>query len=318
MKGLTDIPGILVGHATDLDAVTGCTAILCPGGATAGVDIRGSATGSSQTDVLTPMHLNEKIHGLCLAGGSAFGLEAAAGVVRYLESKGYGFPTGAGVVPLVPAAILYDLGIGKKGIRPGREMGFAAAAAASDAEVEEGSVGAGTGATVGKLYGMAQAMKTGIGSATVWLDGPYAGIRVAALAAVNAFGDVRDPESGHILAGARVSAESRDFADMAYQLKRGARGGFKKENTTLVVVATNARLNKIEANKLAQFGSIGVARTITPVWTTSDGDITFALSAGEDRADLTALGVAAAEAVASAVMRSARMSHTVAGIPGKL
>ncbi|MEZ5353329.1 MAG: P1 family peptidase [Bryobacteraceae bacterium] len=316
MKGLTDIPGLLVGHATDRQAVTGCTAILCPDGATAGVDIRGSATGSLQTDVLTPLHLNEKIHGLCLAGGSAFGLEAASGVVRFLESKGHGFPTGAGVVPLVPAAILYDLGVARKGVRPGREMGFAAAEAATSDAVAEGCVGAGTGATVGKLYGMAQAMKSGIGSATVWLDGPYAGIRVAALAAVNAFGDVRDPESGHILAGARVSPQSGQFADMAFQLKRGARGGFRNENTTLVAVATNARLSKIEANKLAQFASIGVARTISPVWTTSDGDITFALSLGAERADLTAIGIAASEAVSAAILRSVRLAESLPGIPG--
>jgi L-aminopeptidase/D-esterase-like protein len=315
MKGLTDIPGILVGHATDRNAATGCTAILCPAGATAGVDIRGSATGSSQTDVLTPLHLNERVHGICLAGGSAFGLEAASGVVRFLAEKGIGFPTGAGVVPLVPAAILYDLGIGSKAVRPGVDMGRTAAADATDAPVAEGSVGAGTGATVGKLYGYARAMKSGIGSATVWLDGDLAGVRVAALAAVNAFGDVRDPESGHILAGARTSPDGREFADMAYQLKRGASGGFSKENTTLVVVATNARLNKIEANKLAQFASIGVAKTIAPVWTTSDGDITFALSAGSARAGLTALGIAAAEAVATAVVRSVRMAESLAGVP---
>ncbi|MEZ5399741.1 MAG: P1 family peptidase [Bryobacteraceae bacterium] len=316
MKGLTDIPGILVGHATDRDAVTGCTAILCPQGATAGADVRGSATGTSQLDLLSPMHLNAKVHGICLSGGSAFGLEAAAGVVRFLESKGHGFPTGAGVVPLVPAAILFDLGVARKGVRPGREMGHRAAEAATGDAVAEGSVGAGTGATVGKLYGVANAMKSGIGSATVWLDGPCAGIRVAALAAVNAYGDVLDPESGHILAGARTSPEGREFANMAYQIKRGARGGFRGGNTTLVVVATNARLSKIEANKLAQFGSLGVARTISPVWTTSDGDLTFALSLGEDRADLTALGVAAAEAVAAAVQRSVRMAESLGGVPG--
>lgn len=308
--------GLLVGHATDLEGMTGCTAILCPQGAVAGVDIRGSATGSSQIDVLSPLHLNERIHGICLSGGSAFGLEAALGVVRFLESKGIGFPTTAGVVPLVPAAILYDLAVGSKSARPTRETGERAAAAATGDAVEEGCVGAGTGATVGKLYGISQAMKAGIGSSTVWLDGPYAGVRVAALAAVNAFGDVRDPETGHIIAGARMSPQSTDFADMAYQIKRGARGGFRKENTTLVVVATNARLNKIQANKLAQLASIGVARTIAPVWTTSDGDITFALSYGSEKADLTALGIAAAEAVADSVVRAVRMARSMAGLPG--
>jgi L-aminopeptidase/D-esterase-like protein len=236
--------------------------------------------------------------------------------MRYLEKKGIGFPTGAGVVPLVPAAILYDLGIGRRGVRPGREMGEAAAAAASDAPVEEGCVGAGTGASVGKLYGLKQATKSGIGSATVWLDGDYAGVRAAALAAVNALGDVRDPETGHIIAGTRRSEDSMDFADMAYEMKRGARAGFRPENTTLVVVATNARLTKVQATKLAQFASIGVARTISPVWTTSDGDITFALSCGEEKADLTALGIAAAEAVADAVLRAVRKARTMGGIPG--
>jgi L-aminopeptidase/D-esterase-like protein len=316
VKGLTDIPGILVGHATDTEAITGCTAILCPRGAVAGVDVRGSATGSLQLDVLSPLHLNERVHGICLAGGSAFGLEAASGVVRHLEKKGIGFPTGAGVVPLVAAAILYDLGIGRGGGRPGREMGEAAAAAASDGAVEEGCVGAGTGATAGKLYGLKQAAKSGIGSATVWLDGPYAGVRVAALAAVNAFGDVRDPETGHIIAGARRSEDSMDFVDMAYEMKRGARGGFRPENTTLVVVATNARLSKAQVNKLAQLASIGVARTISPVWTMSDGDITFALSCGEEKADLTAIGIAGAEAVAEAVIRSVRTARTMGGVPG--
>ena len=327
MKGLTDIDGILVGHATDTVAITGCTAIIGPpGGMTAGVDVRGAATGSMQLDVLAPLHSNQRIHGICLSGGSAYGLEAGSGVMRFLERKGIGFPVGsAGIVPLVPSAILFDLGIGKKGVRPGREMGERAAGAATNAAVEEGSVGAGTGATVGKLYGLARAMKGGVGSATVWLDGEgLAGVRVAAMAVVNALGDIRDPESGHIIAGARVSNTSREFADAAYQLKRGAaaRGaGFNFQeaqpaNTTLVVVATNARLDKLQATRLAQQASIGVAKTISPVWTGSDGDICFALSAGDREPEPMALGIAAAEAVSQAIVRAVLRARSLGGVPG--
>src|SRR5258707_942372 len=197
MKGLTDIPGIRVGHASDFDALTGCTVILCDGGAVAGVDIRGSATGTSEMDVMSPGHVTDRVHAVTLAGGSAFGLEAASGVRRFLERNGIGFDTGVAKVPIVPCAILYDLGIGKASVRPTREMGEAAAAAATADAVKEGAVGAGTGATVGKLVGgMRQAMKSGVGSYTVSLEGPFAGVRVSALVAVNAVGDIRDPQSG--------------------------------------------------------------------------------------------------------------------------
>src|SRR5437016_6213602 len=256
MKGLTDIPGILVGHASDYDGLTGCTAILCEGGAVAGGDIRGQATGTHEWDVLSPNHVTDRIHGVMFAGGSAFGLEAASGVTRYLEHKGVGFETAGGRVPIVPAAILYDLSFtkmfAKKSARPTREMGEAAAAAATDKAVEEGCVGAGTGATVGKLFGMERAMKSGIGSWTVELGGSLAGVKVAALAAVNAVGDVIDPATGKIVAGARTAANSRDFANTAKSMKSGSTGGFSRSNTTLVVVATNARFNKVEANTLAR------------------------------------------------------------------
>jgi L-aminopeptidase/D-esterase-like protein len=316
MKGLTDIPGIRVGHASDYEALTGCTVILCEGGAVAGVDIRGAATGTEEFDVLTPAHLTDRIHAVTLAGGSAFGLEAASGVRRFLEQKGVGFDTRAAKVPLVPCAILYDLGIGKPNIRPTREMGEAAAAAASDGAVAEGAIGAGAGAAVGKLFGMKQAMKSGIGSATVWLEGQHAGVGVAALAVVNAFGDIRDPKTGKLVAGARRSPDSLELADTARQMKRGARGGFRQENTTLVVVATNARLSKVEASKLAQLAAIGMARTITPVWTMFDGDLVIALSAGGKTPDINALGVAAGEAVADSVIRAIRHAPSLGGLPG--
>ncbi len=316
MKGLTDIPGILVGHASDYDALTGCTAILCEQGAAAGVDVRGSATGTEEFGLLDPMHVTERIDAVVLAGGSAFGLEAASGVRRYLERKGVGFKTAAGPVPLVPAAILYDLGIGKKHVRPTREMGESAAANASDKAVVEGAVGAGTGATVGKLFGMKMAMKSGVGSFTVELPG---GVLVSSLAAVNAFGDVVDPENGKVVAGARVAADSREFANTARSMKErkpGAQGGFARENTTLVVVATNAQLSKVGAAKLAEFGSAGMARAISPAWTMFDGDVVIGLSAGEKKADINVLGIAAAEAVAQAILRAVRLAPTLGGVPG--
>ncbi len=316
MNGLTDIAGIRVGHASDYEALTGCTVILCDGGAVAGADIRGSASGTEEFTTMEPGHVTTHVHAVVLAGGSAFGLEAASGVRRYLEQKGVGFETGAARVPIVPCAILYDLGIGKPNVRPTREMGEAAAAAATAGPVQEGAVGAGTGATVGKLFGIRQAMKSGLGSATVSLEGPQAGVRVAALAVVNAFGDVIDPRTGKIVAGARRSPDSREFADTAREMKRGRRGGFPRANTTMVVVATNAALSKVEARKLAALAQIGVARTICPVNTMNDGDVVIALSLGREKADLDALGVAAAEAVSAAILRAVRLAPGLGGLPG--
>ncbi|MEO7143254.1 MAG: P1 family peptidase [Bryobacteraceae bacterium] len=316
MNGLTDIPGIRVGHASDYDGLTGCTAILCESGAAAGADVRGSASGTEEFELFNPLHLTERIHAVVLAGGSSFGLEAASGVRRYLEHQGIGFDTGFARVPLVPCAILYDLGIGKASARPTREMGEAAAAAATAGPVAEGAVGAGTGATVGKLLGMSHAMKSGIGCATVGLEGAYAGVSVAALAAVNAFGDVLDPATGGILAGARRTPQSREFLDTARALKRGGEASFRRRNTTLVVVATNALLNKVQATKLAQLANIGMTRSISPVHTMVDGDLVIALSLGAARADVTALGVAAAEAVSDAIVRAVRLAPTLGGLPG--
>jgi len=315
-KGLTDIPGILVGHASDHEALTGCTAILTEAGATGGVWVGGSATGTEELAALEPGHVAGRVHAVVLAGGSAFGLEAASGVRRYLERKGVGFETSAARVPIVPCAILYDLGIGAADVRPTREMGEAAARAAGGGPVEEGAVGAGTGATVGKLFGMRQAMKSGLGSATVALEGSLAGVRVAAFSVVNAIGDVVDPRTGSIVAGARVSPESLEFAGTASQMKRGASGGFRPENTTLVVVATNAQLTRIEARKLAELASLGMARAINPVNTMSDGDIVIALSLGAERAPIDALGVAAAEAVAESILRAVRLAPSLGGLPG--
>jgi len=314
MKGLTDIPGIRVGHVSDYDGITGCTAILCEQGAVGGVDIRGSASGTQETPTLDPGHVSDQVNGILLAGGSAFGLEAASGVRRYLARRGVGFAFRGEHIPIVPAAILFDLGIGKPNVHPNLAMGEAAAAAATADAVPEGSVGAGTGATVGKLLGMKQAMKSGVGSATLILPG---GVLVSALVAVNAFGDVRDPANGKIVAGARQSPDSREFANTAEQMKRhGPPAGSGAKNTTLGVVATNARLTKVQANKLAQFASLGMARTIYPVNTMVDGDIVFALSLGDRPGEINTLGVAAAEVLAEAILRAVRMAKSLGGVPG--
>jgi L-aminopeptidase/D-esterase-like protein len=313
MKGLTDIAGIRVGHVSDFDAITGCTAVLCEQGAVGGVDIRGSATGTEETPTLDPGHVTPQVHGILLAGGSAFGLEAASGVRRYLERRGVGYPTGAAKVPIVPAAILYDLGIGKANVRPTLAMGEAAAAAATADAVPEGCVGAGTGATVGKVFGMKQAMKSGIGCFTVTLPG---GVLVASLVAVNALGDVRDPATGKIVAGARKAPGSTEFADSVEQIMHGNVAAPERSHTTLAVVATNAKLTKVQATKLAQGASLGMARAIYPVNTTFDGDTAFALSVGELEADINLLAAAAAEAVAQAILRGVRLAKTLGGVPG--
>ncbi len=314
MGSLTNIQGIAVGHATNMDALTGCTVILCEQGAIAGVAIPGSATGTEETELLRPGHVTDKIHGVCFAGGSAFGLEAVSGVRRFLEHKGVGFPTSGGPVPLVVGAILYDLGVAKRGVRPTREMGESAAAAASSAPVQEGAVGAGTGATVGKILGPKQMMKGGIGSSSIQVGD---GVSVAALAAVNALGDVIDPETGRIVAGARVSPESREFANTAQTMLRLAKpAGFSKEHTTLVCVATDAAFDKVQMTKVAQLATIGMARTISPVFTMNDGDIVVALSTGARKASVDAVGIAASIVVSAAILRAVRLAPTVNGIPG--
>jgi len=313
MNGLTDVPGILVGHATDATALTGCTVVLCGNDAVGGVDIRGSATGSVELDTLRPGHVAPYVHGIVLAGGSAFGLEASCGVRDYLEKRGVGYDVGVTHVPIVPGAILFDLAIGNAHVRPTREAGVKAAQAANHGPVGEGNVGAGAGATVGKIFGMKQAMKSGIGTASVTLGN---GVIVAALVAVNALGDVIDPSNGRIIAGARKSPTSREFANTAATMRQGLpvlRGG---GNTVIGLVATNAQLDRVQTNKLAALGSLGVARTISPINTMSDGDITFAISLGKGRSTVDEVGVAAAEAMATAVLRAVRAAKTAGGIPG--
>ncbi|MGJ5814618.1 P1 family peptidase [Paludibaculum fermentans] len=314
MKGLTDIDGIIVGHASDFEALTGCTVILCEQGAVAGYDIRGGASGTEEVEVMSPFHIAPVVHAIVLAGGSAFGLEAASGVRRFLEHKGVGFPTGAAIVPIVPAAILYDLGIGKANIRPTREMGEAAASAATSEPVREGNIGAGTGATIGKALGMKNAMKGGLGSATVNLPN---GVKVSALVAVNALGDVLDPATGRILAGARKQPGSRKFAGSSDLMKQlGPTGGLGRGNTTLAVVATNAKFSKVESTAVARHAHQGFVRAISPVHTSMDGDMTICLSYGKLTASVDAVSVAAAEAVAEAIVRAVKSAKSIGGVPG--
>ncbi|MGH2453986.1 MAG: P1 family peptidase [bacterium] len=310
-RGLTAVPGIRVGHATDAEAQTGCTAVLTPAGAVAGVDVGGGAPATRETDLLRPGMLVERVHAVLLTGGSAFGLAAADGVMRYLEEQGIGFEVGrAGEpdvvrVPIVPAAALFDLGVGRADVRPTAEMGYRAARAATDGPVPEGMVGAGTGATVGHLFG-AGAMRGGLGTAAVDLPG---GAIVAALAVVNAFGDVRDDHSGEIIAGAR--SPSGEFVDTARAFLETGKDGVAlgRTNTTLVVVATNAGLTKAEAGRLARTTQDGLARVISPAHTMFDGDIVFALSLGEAASNLAALGAAGVEVVARAITRAVRLSN---------
>jgi L-aminopeptidase/D-esterase-like protein len=310
---LTSIPGFRIGHATDEKGCTGCTVVLCPDGTVGGVEIRGSAAGTREMDPLSPLHLVPHVHAVLLAGGSAFGLDAAGGVMRYLEERGVGFDVGVTRVPIVPTAILFDLRLGDPRARPEGPMGYAACCAATTDTVPEGSVGAGTGATIGKLFGIARGMKSGIGTALVELSG---GARVAALVAVNAFGNVCDPASGALLAGARRTPDSRELVDVAAAMRRGATPlGYRGESTTLAVVATNARLTKVQATKVSQIAHQGMVRTVSPVHTTLDGDLVITLANGELECDVNAIGLAAADAIAEAILRAVKAARSLGGLP---
>jgi len=313
---LTDVAGLKVGHFTDTRRPTGCTAILTEGGATCGVDVRGGAPGTRETDLLNPVNLADQVHAIVLSGGSAFGLDAAGGVVRYLEEKGVGFAVGTARVPIVPAAILFDLGLGDGKIRPDAAAGYAAARAASPGPVPEGNVGAGAGATVGKLFDPARGMKCGLGSASLRLP---QGLIVAALVAVNAVGDVVDPSSGRVLAGART-ADGRGLEGSMKALLAGKLPGapLSGQNTTIGVVATNAALTKAEATKVAQMAHDGLARTIQPVHTPWDGDTLFALSLSQKppvAGGVVQVGALAAEVMARAVVRAVRAAQGLPGLP---
>lgn len=299
---ITDVAGIRVGHHTDARRPTGCTVVLAESGAVAGVDVRGAAPGTRETDLLDPSNLVDRVHAVLLSGGSAFGLDAATGVVRWLEARGAGFAVGPATVPIVPAAVLFDLWVGDPRIRPDAQSGYAACEAAADRPPAQGSVGAGAGATVGKLFGPGRTMKGGIGTASVLVGG----VTVGAIVAVNAVGDVVGPD-GEVLAGARTedgrglqrTSESILAGDVASAPARG-------ESTTIGVVATDAVLTKAQARRIAQVSHDGLARAIDPAHTMFDGDTMFALATGAigRTADMTALGIAAAAATATAVLRA--------------
>jgi L-aminopeptidase/D-esterase-like protein len=312
---LTAVDGLRVGHYTLPETPRGCTVVLVDGaGATGGVSQRGAAPGTRETDLLDPVNLVDKVNAITLSGGSAFGLDAASGVMRWLDEHGLGWPTAAGPVPIVPAGVIFDLPVGNAHIRPTADCGYRAAQAATPGPVVEGSVGAGAGATVGKLRGMGSAMHSGVGSAAIHLP---SGLVVSALAVVNALGDVVDPATGQIVAGVRNADGT--FADARKLLRGGLddRAPGPGENTTLVVVATNARLTKAEASRMALMADDGLARAIVPSHTMADGDTVFALATGawDGTADLTTIGALAADAAAQAIVRGATEATSLPGLP---
>jgi len=311
---LTNVAGIKVGHFTDTRRPTGCTVILTPQGAVAGVDVRGAAPGTRETELLSPLNAVEQVHAILLAGGSAFGLDAAGGVMRWLEEGGFGIQVGPARVPIVPAAILFDLWVGDTSIRPDASAGYAACVAASVLPVAEGNVGAGAGATVGKLFGIKRAMRGGIGSASIVVDG----ITVAALVAVNAIGDVIDPSTGRVVAGARTLDGSALLGTMNALMRGEIPARLQiAAATTLGVVATDAVLTKAHVNKMAQMAHDGFARAINPVHTMTDGDTVFALATGASArsADVTLLGALGAQVMATAIVRAVRAGTRLSG-PG--
>ena len=324
MNAITDVRGIEVGHAQDEEALTGCTVIICRKGAVAGVDVRGGAPGTRETDLLNPVNLVEKVHAVVLSGGSAFGLDAATGVMRYLEEQKIGFNVGVARVPIVPSAILFDLNLGRADVRPDAAMGYRAASVASSDVPAEGNAGVGMGASVGKMFGLSLAMKSGVGTASIDIGG---GVVVGALVAVNAWGDVVDPQTNQIIAGLRSGnvgplrvGKKEHFADTLAMLKsavgRNILGLASRANTVIGAVATNARLTKAQATKVAQMAQDGIARTIRPAHMMMDGDVIFALAAGARKADVSSVGAFAAEAMAAAVVRAVKMAKPAGELPG--
>jgi L-aminopeptidase/D-esterase-like protein len=310
---ITRVPGFAVGHASDYKNITGCTVVLCPPRTVGSIDVRGSASGTRQIDALLGFHIVNEVHAVLISGGSAFGLDAAGGVMEFLEEKGRGFDVAITRVPIVPTAVIYDLSVGNCRVRPDKAMGYSAAQAAKAEAQGDGSIGAGVGASVGKLLGIGQATKGGLG--TAFLEGPN-GLKVGTLAVVNAFGDVVDPASGEILAGARTAKDSREFADAVRLIRQGVvRQRFGEPNTTIGVVATNAVLTREEAQKIAQMGHNGLARTIRPVHTLFDGDIVFVLAHPEVETDLHLLGLLAEKALEEAIVTAVKSAHGLGVLP---
>ncbi len=313
-NSLADVDGLSIGHWTDPDGDTGCTVVLCPTGAVAGVDVRGGAPGTRETDLLRPECSVQEVHAVLLAGGSAFGLAAAGGVMRWLEERDAGYRAGACCVPIVPAAVLFDLAVGRADRRPDADAGYAACAAAGSANAQ-GTVGAGAAATVGKALGLGRACMGGLGGASVRLD---SGLTVAALAVVNAYGNIYDPADGRVLAGARrLDAAGRfaGFADPVEVMAEAERLDFAAANTTLAVVATNGALNKCAATKVAQMAHDGLARAIRPVHSGIDGDVVFALACGAVPAYADLVGALAADVLAQAVVNAVLAAESRFGLP---
>ena len=312
LNSITDVKGIKVGHASDFKGYTGCTVILCEDGATCGINIRGSASGTRQVDALGINHIVEHVHAILLSGGSSFGLDAATGVSRYLEEKGVGFDVGPTKIPIVPTAVIFDILFGDPKARPTLELGYEACMNAGDT-VEEGSVGVGTGAAVGKIFELSRAMKGGVGTSSVVMPD---GLVVASLVVVNAFGDIIDNVTGKIIAGARVAPDSLEFANTVESIKKGAvKKQFGLVNTTLGVVATNAKFNKKEITKVAQIAQGGLIKTINPVHTTFDGDLVFALATGVYEADINLVGVLGEFVIAEAIKRAVKKADGFGIVP---
>ncbi len=308
------IPGVKLGNAHDLAAATGCTVILCPQGAVAGVDVRGGAPGTRETDLLRPENYVEKIHAILLAGGSAFGLDAAAGVMAYLEERGAGFDVAVARVPIVPAAVLFDLPCGSPAVRPDKAMGYAACCAAEAGDFGEGSVGAGCGATVGKFFGLDHAMKGGLGVYGL----KAGGLSVAAVVAVNCLGDVVDPDSGTIIAGAYQADPFAFLGTEQGMIDRYDRtGNLFAGNTTIGAIVTNAALTKAQAAKVASMTHNGYARTMRPAHTMVDGDTVFCLATGSVAADISVVGLLAARAMERAVLRAVCQATTLGGVKAR-
>lgn len=309
INAITDVDGILVGHYTDTENATGCTVILCPPeGAIGGVDVRGPAPATRETDLLRPAHLVERVNAILLTGGSAFGLDAATGVMQFLEEKKIGYDSGVARVPIVPAAAIFDLAIGSATVRPNADAGYRACIDAKSGVIAEGRVGAGTGATVGHLLGAKFASPGGLGTASQEIGNgitKVTSVIVGALVVVNAFGDVVDPRTGEIIAGTRKPVVG-GWLDSANAIKLAPAKTFARTHTTIGVVATNAALTKEEANLVAMMAHDGLARAIRPAHTLYDGDALFVLSAGKQKGDVTAIGHAAAEIVAAAIVRAVK------------
>ncbi|GAA0454322.1 P1 family peptidase [Alkalibacillus silvisoli] len=298
---ITNVPGIKVGHQQNESAKTGCTVILTEDGATCGVDVRGSAPGTRETDLLDPINLVDQVHAISLAGGSAYGLDAASGIMQFLEEREVGLDVGVCKVPIVPSAILFDLAIGDASVRPDQLMGYRAAQNATEKAVKEGSVGAGCGATVGKIAGFEAVSDSGIGSASIELEN---GLIVGAIVAVNAFGDVSDPKTGEIVAGAR-NLETGEFLNSTKMMRKQAEaGGFPGTNTTIGAVAVNAKLTKSEAKKVAQVAQNAIGRTISPAHTMYDGDTIFALATGEERFSVDLIAQLGIEVMEQAILNA--------------